>query len=135
MESPVGQEQIHASGLYGDRLRVSFGKLDLREPELGSVPTRPLDHPRREVKRDVADALAGAKAAEGDARAAGGVDNHAAIGNLADRQDARVEGADIGAPHGRRDQSGEALALDVEAIDATEGAVEEGSVTLAGAIR
>ena len=40
MEPPVGQEQIHASSLYRDRLYVSFRELDLRESPLVELAER-----------------------------------------------------------------------------------------------
>jgi hypothetical protein len=62
-----------------------------------------------------------AQGAKCDARAAGSVDDRAAVRHWGDRGHARVEGANVAVPREARDELGEPLAPDVEFVDGPKG--------------
>ena len=115
MQAKVGQEQVGARLLERQRLGVGLGQLDLAEAEPAGVAACLLEHAGREVEAEVAHALLRPKRPKGDPRAAGRVDDGAAVGDPPDRRHARVEGACVAAPNNPADQAGEPLAPDVSA--------------------
>src|ERR1700761_3322707 len=100
MQPVVGHAQIKAGVSEMKRGHIGFDEFDriLHAPS-ARLPTRPLEHVRRDVGRDILHGLAGTQTAEGQATPARDVEYRGVDRNVGKSLDVGEHAAQVGAPH------------------------------------